>query len=87
MEKDLEGYLRELAYRYRVRVIACDPWQMMSTAQRLRAAGLNVVEYPQTQQTTQMTCPVDAAMTAQPSAMSQRGMVSTSSESNFCARP
>lgn len=53
LEKDLEGYLRELAYRYRVRVIACDPWQMMSTAQRLRAAGLNVVEYPKTQQTTQ----------------------------------
>ena len=53
LERDLEGYLRELAHRFRVQVIACDPWQFMGTCQRLRAAGLNVVEYAQTAQTTQ----------------------------------
>lgn len=53
LEQDLEASLRELAAQFRVQVIAMDPWQLMSTAQRLRRAGLNVQEYPQTVQTTQ----------------------------------
>jgi phage terminase large subunit-like protein len=53
LERDLEAYLWDLSRRYRVQVVACDPWQLMSTAQRLRKAGVNVVEYAQTAQLTQ----------------------------------
>ncbi|MGH3631809.1 MAG: terminase TerL endonuclease subunit, partial [Sciscionella sp.] len=46
-EATVERTLLELKRRFYVREIRFDPWQMMSVAQRLRAAGLPMVEFPQ----------------------------------------
>jgi phage terminase large subunit-like protein len=47
-EGTIEQTLLEWKQRYRLREIRVDPWQMASTMQRLRKAGLNVVEFAQT---------------------------------------
>jgi phage terminase large subunit-like protein len=46
-EATIETTLRELVQRFRVHAIRFDPWQMQAVAQRLRAAGLPMVEFPQ----------------------------------------
>ena len=46
-ESTIEATLLEWRQRYRLREIRIDPWQMASVAQRLRKAGLHVVEYAQ----------------------------------------
>jgi phage terminase large subunit-like protein len=46
-EYDVEGTLLELKDRFRVREICFDPFQMQASAQRMRLAGLNMVEFPQ----------------------------------------
>ena len=43
---DVEGTLLELKHRYRVREVRYDPYQMQSCAQRMRKAGINMVEFP-----------------------------------------
>ena len=47
LERTIEAYLLELNERYRIRVF-CDPYQMISSVQRLEDAGVNIAEYPQT---------------------------------------
>jgi hypothetical protein len=48
-EATVEATLREYAQRFSVRAIVYDPYQMAATAQRLRAFGLPMREYPQTE--------------------------------------
>lgn len=47
-ERTVEATLRELGGRFDVRAVRFDPWQLVAVAQRLAAAGLPMVEYPQT---------------------------------------
>ena len=46
-EGTVEASLRELARRFRLREVRYDPYQMQATAQRLTAAGVPMVEFPQ----------------------------------------
>jgi phage terminase large subunit-like protein len=46
-EATIESTLLDLDKRFRVIKVLFDPWQLQSVAQRLRARGLNVVEFPQ----------------------------------------
>jgi phage terminase large subunit-like protein len=47
-EATIEKTLLELRNNFQLRAIRYDPYQMQATAQRLQAAGLEMVEYPQT---------------------------------------
>jgi hypothetical protein len=47
-EATIEKSLIELNGRFAVREVRYDPWQMLAVAQRLRAAGLPMTEFPQT---------------------------------------
>jgi hypothetical protein len=47
-ESTVEKYLLELKRRFWVREVRFDPYQMQATAQRLSAAGIPMVEFPQT---------------------------------------
>jgi phage terminase large subunit-like protein len=47
-ETTIEETIRDLHGRFRVREVRFDPWQMQATAQRLRAAGVKIEEFPQT---------------------------------------
>jgi phage terminase large subunit-like protein len=49
LEATIEAYLSELHRQYHVRDIRCDPWQMHASITRLKARGLRIQEYPQTQ--------------------------------------
>lgn len=51
-ETTIEAYVLELTQRYFVTAVYYDPWQMESTAQRLRQKGLNMVAFPQSQPNT-----------------------------------
>lgn len=44
----LRGHIRDLAKRYRVREVACDPNRFREAIFDLRQEGINAVEYPQT---------------------------------------
>lgn len=46
-EATIEATVLELSKRFAVRKAIFDPWQMQSTAQRLRAAGITIEEFPQ----------------------------------------
>ena len=46
-EADVENTILDLKHRYRLREVRYDPWQMQASAQRLRAQGVNMVEFPQ----------------------------------------
>ncbi len=46
-EKTIEATLRELHRNFKVREIRFDPYQMIASAQRLTAAGLPMLEFPQ----------------------------------------
>jgi phage terminase large subunit-like protein len=46
-EATIEASLRELCRHFIARAIRFDPWQMQAVAQRLRAAGLPMIEFPQ----------------------------------------
>jgi phage terminase large subunit-like protein len=46
-EVTVEATILELKRRFAVRKAIFDPWQMQSTAQRLRAAGVWIEEFPQ----------------------------------------
>jgi hypothetical protein len=46
-EADVENTILDLKHRFRVREVRYDPWQMQASAQRLRAQGVNMVEFPQ----------------------------------------
>ena len=46
-EQTIERTVLELRQRFAIRKAVFDPWQMQSTAQRLRSAGVNVEEFPQ----------------------------------------
>jgi phage terminase large subunit-like protein len=45
----VEAHLLDLATQYDVRAIACDPYHMHGSMQRLRERGLLVEEFPQTE--------------------------------------
>ncbi len=47
-EATIEATLRELRGRFRVREVRYDPYQLVAVAQRLAAAGLPMVAFPQT---------------------------------------
>ena len=47
LEETIEGFLRELAQHYTIRVIYADPWQMQRTIQTLQKAGLPIREFAQ----------------------------------------
>lgn len=47
-ESMIEKTVMELRERFRVRAVYFDPYQMQASAQRLRRAGINMIEYPQT---------------------------------------
>ena len=47
-EQHIEEVLLGLKSRFRVKEVRFDPYQMQSTAQRMTRAGLNMVEFPQT---------------------------------------
>lgn len=47
-EETVESTLRDLAFRFQVRKVLFDPWQMQAVAQRLKRANLPVEEFPQT---------------------------------------
>jgi phage terminase large subunit-like protein len=49
LEATIEAYLDELHRHYQVRDIRCDPWQMHNSITRLKARGLRIGEYAQTQ--------------------------------------
>jgi phage terminase large subunit-like protein len=46
-ETDIEETLLDLKYRFKLREVYFDPHQMQASAQRLRKAGVNMVEFPQ----------------------------------------
>jgi hypothetical protein len=46
-EATIERTVLDLQYRFLVRQCLFDPWQMQSTAQRLRARGIHIEELPQ----------------------------------------
>ncbi|HUY25908.1 MAG TPA: terminase TerL endonuclease subunit [Candidatus Binataceae bacterium] len=46
-EATIEGTLLDLRRRFNVREVRFDPWQMQAVAQRLTAAGLPMIEFPQ----------------------------------------
>ena len=46
-EADVEATLLDLKHRFRLREVRFDPYQMQASAQRLRKAGVNMVEFPQ----------------------------------------
>jgi hypothetical protein len=46
-ERTIEATLIELKSRFKVREIRFDPYQLVAVAQRLRGAGLPMVEFPQ----------------------------------------
>jgi phage terminase large subunit-like protein len=46
-EATIEKSLLELRTRFDVREVRFDPWQLQSVTQRLRSAGLNMIEFPQ----------------------------------------
>jgi Phage Terminase len=46
-ESDVEETLLDLKHRFRVREVRFDPYQMQASAQRMRKAGINMVEFPQ----------------------------------------
>jgi len=46
-ELTIESYLLDLRRRFQVRAVLYDPWQMQSSAQRLRKAGLPLEEFAQ----------------------------------------
>jgi phage terminase large subunit-like protein len=48
LEATIEQYLRELHERHDVVEIRCDPYQLHRSIMTLKAAGLCIVEYPQT---------------------------------------
>ena len=48
LEATIESYLRELCARFSVTEIRCDPYQLHRSITTLKAAGLPIVEYPQT---------------------------------------
>ena len=48
-ENDIEGTLLDWKNRYRIREVRFDPFQMEAVAQRMRRAGLHMVEFPQSQ--------------------------------------
>jgi hypothetical protein len=45
-EADVEATILDLKHRYRLREVRFDPYQMQSSAQRLRQQGVNMVEFP-----------------------------------------
>jgi phage terminase large subunit-like protein len=47
-EATIEQTVKRLAYRFRLREVRYDPWQMQAVAQRLVGAGLPMVEFNQT---------------------------------------
>jgi hypothetical protein len=47
IEATAEAYLRDLARDYHVAAVLCDPWQSVNSIQRLRAEGVNMVEFTQ----------------------------------------
>jgi hypothetical protein len=47
-EATIESTLLELRSRFHIREVRYDPWQMISSAQRLSTSGLPMVEFPQT---------------------------------------
>ena len=47
-EATIEATVIEFSRRFAVREVRFDPWQMAASAQRLRAAGVRMVEMPQT---------------------------------------
>jgi len=51
-ERTIEKYLLELNKQFFLAIVYYDPWQMESSAQRLRERGLPMVPYPQTQPNT-----------------------------------
>lgn len=46
-EKTIEATILDLCGRFAVRKCVFDPWQMQSTAQRLRNSGVHIEEFPQ----------------------------------------
>ena len=46
-EADVEATILDLKHRYRLREVRFDPYQMQSSAQRLRQQGVNMVEFAQ----------------------------------------
>jgi phage terminase large subunit-like protein len=48
LEATIEQYIRELATNHSVQVVLCDPYQLHRSITTLRAAGINIVEFPQT---------------------------------------
>jgi phage terminase large subunit-like protein len=46
-EMTIEGYLLDLKRRFQLRLVRYDPYQMVSTAQRLAKAGIPIEEFPQ----------------------------------------
>lgn len=48
LEATIEAHLRDLAARFSVQEILCDPWQMARSVATLKAAGLPIRELPQT---------------------------------------
>ena len=46
-ERDVENTLLELNQRFAIRQVSYDPYQLQASAQRLRGAGVPMVEFPQ----------------------------------------
>ena len=46
-ESDVEATILDLKHRFRLREVRFDPYQTQASAQRLRQAGINMVEFPQ----------------------------------------
>lgn len=49
LESTIEWYLRQLHQNHRIAEIICDPWQLHRSISTLRAAGLPIREFPQSQ--------------------------------------
>jgi hypothetical protein len=47
-ESTVERVILDWKVRFRLKSVHVDPWQLLAVAQKLRRAGVNAVEYPQT---------------------------------------
>ncbi len=55
LEATIEAFVLDLHQKYSLAVVLCDPWQMARSTQTLQAAGVNILEFPQsTPNTTRM---------------------------------
>jgi hypothetical protein len=63
LEATLEAHLRELAARFDVARILCDPYQLHRSIMTLKGAGLPSEEFPQTTVNTTRMSPASEATT------------------------